>query len=227
MKIINCEQGSKEWHAARLGIPTASRFNNIITPKTMKLSGQATGYMYELAAEWLLNEPYDNISSAFMDRGTSQEDAAIRFYEFQKDVESQAVGFCLRDDGLVGCSPDRLIGDDGGLEIKCPAAKTHIMYLLGSVGDEYKTQVQGCLYICEREWWDVMSYNPVMRPAIERHYRDDEFIEKFIPLLDEFLLRLAAIKVKLRQLGVTEHIGGLDAMSDEESNKRFADMVSN
>lgn len=226
MRIIDCEQGSKEWHDARIGIPTASRFNNIITAKTMKLSKQAEGYMYELAAEWLIGEPCDNSGSAFMDRGINQEKEAVRFYEFQKDVEARKVGLCLRDDGLVGCSPDRLIGDNGGLEIKCPAAKTHIMYLLDSVGDDYKTQVQGSLYVCEREWWDVMSYNPVMPPAIERHYRDDEFIAKFTPLLEDFLFRLNDIKTRLKQLGITEQIGDLDAMSDDESKKRFADMIS-
>lgn len=207
MRIIDCKQGSDEWHKARLGIPTASQFNRIITSKTMKPSGQAENYLYELAAEWLIGEPSDNIASAFMDRGTFQEKEAVRFYQYLKDVEVIEVGFCLRDDGLVGCSPDRLIGDHGGLEIKCPAAKTHIKYLLGSVGDEYKTQVQGCLYVCEREWWDVISYNPVIPPAIERHYRDDEFIEKFEPLLDEFLERLNSIKHKLKQLGVPDQIG--------------------
>jgi len=221
MRIINCEQGSDEWHAARLGIPTASRFNNIITPKTMKLSGQAQGYLYELAAEWLLREPCDNSGSAFMDRGIIQEAEAVRYYEFQKDVETIPVGFCLRDDGLVGCSPDRLVGNDGGLEIKCPSAKVHISYLLGSVGDEYKTQVQGCLYVCERDWWDVMSYNPMMPPAIERHYRDDEFIARFIPLLDEFLTRLETVKEKLKQIGAIDN-----AINDQIDAKDFSDMVS-
>lgn len=221
MKIVKCEQSSREWHNARLGIPTASRFNNIITPKTLKLSGQAEGYLYELAAEWLLGEPCDNAGSAFMDRGIIQESDAVRFYEFRNDIETQPVGFCLRDDGLVGCSPDRLVGKDGGLEIKCPSAKVHIAYLLGSVGDEYKTQVQGCLYICEREWWDVMSYNPFMPPALERHYRDDDFIAKFVPLLDDFLARLDAVKGKLKELGAK-----YDAVSDQQETKEFSDMIS-
>lgn len=214
MKIIDCKQGSDEWHRARLGIPTASRFDAIIT-KTGKPSGQAEGYMHELLAEWLIGEPLDNFDSSFMERGIIQEAEAVRWYEFQKDVEATTVGFCLMDDGQAGCSPDRLIGNDGILEIKCPSAKVHVAYLLGSPVDTYKVQIQGNLYICEREWLDILSYNPAMPPKIVRCHRDEEFLDKFGTLLRDFLGRIERAKESLRKEGILDGAVGLEYDSIE------------
>ena len=123
---------SQEWHALRLGIPTSSEFSKIITPKTMKLSSQAQGYLCRLLGEWLTGEQVENFASPWMDRGTELEDSAILAYEMLTDTETSPGGFVTTDDGLIGCSPDRLIGDDGDLEIKCPLIHTHIETLLGT-----------------------------------------------------------------------------------------------
>lgn len=173
----------------------------------MKLSSQMHGYICELAAEWILGQPLETFSSAFMVRGTTQEEEAVRYYEFQTGIETEIVGFCLRDDGLAGCSPDRFVGTDGGLEIKVPNAKTHIQYLLRSVADEYKAQVQGNLYITGREWWDIVSYNPMMPPAIIRCPRDEAFISALDIALAAFLEKLAQAKDRLLKLGIEPQLG--------------------
>lgn len=200
MIVLDLQQGSAEWVKARLGIPTASQFGRIITA-TGKMSGQAEGYMHELLAESLLGEPADSFSSGFMVRGSDQEQEAIRLYEFQREVDVERVGFCLLDNRRAGCSPDGLVGPDGGIEIKCPAAKTHVGYLLGSPDKDYKTQVQGNLWITERKWWDIFSFNPFMAPAIVRCYRDEDFIKSIAFWLDEFMDKLDVAREKLIEMG--------------------------
>ena len=140
---LDCPQGSVEWIEARLGIPTASQFDKIIAPKTMKFSESAAKYAWALIAEQILRAPVDGASSAFMQRGETLERRAVSYYELNRDVETEPVGVILRDDRRVGCSPDRLVGDDGLLEIKVPNVANHIGYLLDADGIGYRAQVQG------------------------------------------------------------------------------------
>jgi len=155
---VDVVQGTKEWLDAKLGIPSASNFDRILTPKTMKVSSAMAGYCHELLAEKVLGHPLDDATSQFMQRGTLEEKAARAWYGLQQDVDVEEVGFLLRDDGRVGCSPDGLVGNDGGLEIKTPNAQTHVGYMLGEVKDKYTCQIQGGMWITEREWWDFVSY---------------------------------------------------------------------
>ena len=141
MKILDMEQGTQEWMMARLGMPTASQFDRLLTPKTRKPSASRIRYSAELLTEWLLGQPLEWGSSAWMERGTDMEGEARKYYEMQYDVEVRQVGFVIRDDDAVGGSPDGLIGDDGGLEIKVPSALTHVQYMLGDAID-YVGQVQ-------------------------------------------------------------------------------------
>lgn len=197
-----CEQGSSEWVSLRLGIPTASRFDKIITPKTMKLSESSAGYAHTLIAEQLLGHAIDDAGSwGFMQRGEVMERHAVSFYELQRDVETEKIGFVTRDDGRVGCSPDRLVGNDGLLEIKCPNAANHIGYLLDADGIGYRAQVQGQLWVCEREWVDTVSYNPELPAALVRQHRDEEFIKRLAAALEQFLSYIDEMKLKLVKLG--------------------------
>jgi exodeoxyribonuclease (lambda-induced) len=197
------EQGGAEWARARMAIPTASQFDKIITAGG-KLSGQAEKYASELLAEELLQIPLDNASSGYMNRGSVMEERAVRFYELQRDVDTEECGFILRDDRRVGASPDRLVGDDGLLEIKCPSAHVHVQYLLDSQGIGYRVQVQGQLWIAEREWSDTLSYHPDLPPALVRQARDEEFIAKIAAAVGQFLSYLDECKVKLNQHGLFE-----------------------
>ena len=52
LEIVNCEQNSPEWHRARLGIPTASSFDAIMTPgKTKSEQKTRRTYMLKLAGD--------------------------------------------------------------------------------------------------------------------------------------------------------------------------------
>jgi len=176
MRCINCEQGTDEWLASRLGIPSASMYAKIITTQG-KWSTQADSYINQLVAEKLTGETTPFYQNEHMIRGTELEPDARQLYEFITGSEVQQVGFCLHDTLEAGASPDGLIGEDGGLEIKCPAPATHVEYLRGDkLPSKYKQQVMGCLWITGREWWDFMSYHPNMKPLIVRVERDEDYI---------------------------------------------------
>lgn len=193
---LNTGQASPEWYWARLGIPTASQFSRILTAKTRKLAAGSETYMHELLSEWLTGVPFNSDLGGFVERGTMLEPEAVAWYEWTQGVSTRQVGFCLRDDRKVGCSPDRLVGDDGGLEIKCPAAKGHVANMLNMTEDHY-AQVQGCMWITGRAWWDLVSYHPEI-PSVWVHIeRDEEYIGQLASAVDEFLARLAAAREKL------------------------------
>jgi hypothetical protein len=197
---LDCEQGSPEWFAARLGIPTASRFGDIITAKTLKLSASCERYAHELIASEVLGYDVELASSGFMARGTALESKAVSYYEMQHDCETETVGFILRDDRRVGCSPDRLVGTNGLLEIKCPSASVHIGYLLEeSIG--YRLQVQGQLWLTEREWCDTVSYNPDLPSMFMREERDEKVIAAIAAGVDQFIEYMAGLKAKLVHRG--------------------------
>jgi len=176
MRIDQNEQGSPEWLAARLGIPSASMFAKIVTTKGI-WSASADAYINQLVAERLTGEREEVFQSHHMLRGTELEPDARDLYSLMSDAEVTEVGFCLHDTLSAGCSPDGLIGEEGGLEIKAPAPATHVEYLRGGVlPSKYKQQVMGCLWITGREWWDFVSYHPTMKPLIVRVERDEEYI---------------------------------------------------
>jgi hypothetical protein len=201
---LDMEQGSQEWIEARCGIPTASQFHRIITPKTMKLSSSSKYYLCELIAEKMLGASLDPFINEYMERGTEMEEQAVAYYEMQRELDTEKVGHCLLDSRLAGCSPDRLVGDDGGLEIKCPAAATHVAYMLDMGADKYRCQIQGSLWITGRKWWDFLSFNPEMPPVLTRHERDEEFIHKLASSVTTFVQQLDECYSELTDVGLLE-----------------------
>ena len=177
MRVLDMEQGSPAWFTARLGRPTASRYGEIYTG-TGKASTSAQGYMDELNADWLAGVPTDSFEGNFWtDRGTELEAQARAGYEWDTDNAVIQVGCCWTDDGMTGGSPDGLIGDDGGLEIKCPKAKTLVSYLRnGGIPTKYIPQVQGYMMITGRAWWDFYAWHPKLPALLVRVERDEEYI---------------------------------------------------
>lgn len=177
MKVHDCTQGSQEWLKLRSGIPTSSQFARIITP-TGKPSKSSDPYMHALIAERYMGRPLTEHVSFWMERGSALEAEAVAYYEHLKDTDTEAVGFVTNDAGTIGESPDRLVGEDGLLEIKCPAPHTHVQYLMHKPVDRtYYPQIMGQLWICEREWVDILSYHPGMPPALVRTHRDEPYIK--------------------------------------------------
>lgn len=209
-------QGSPEWLQLRIGLATASEFHRIITPKTGQLSKQARPYAYRLIAEKLLNRSLTDLSELeWIEHGRMMEPEAIKLYEFEREARTELVGFLTTDDGRFGASPDRLVGDDGLLEIKCPAPQTQVCYLVEGFDDGYAAQVQGQLLVAEREWVDWLAYNPELPRVLLRTYRDDGFIAKLSAALEAFCDLKDQMEEHVRRQGVFHAEGRVRTITDE------------
>ena len=196
---LDCEQGSEEWLKARLGIPTATGFENIVTATGKKSSGQIK-YMAELIEESILGLQDNTFRSNFMERGNQLEPLARSAYEFitGNDV-IQVGGVYLDEHKEVMVSPDGLIPElKKGLELKCPKMSTHIRYLLeGGVPAEYIVQVQANLWVTGYDTWDFVSYCPEYQKQTIYLFtakRDEVLMKAFDKLIPQFLNTLRAYK---------------------------------
>ncbi len=203
MIVHQVAQGSAEWLALRAGIPTASQFHRVITPKKAERSGQFDDFVNDLVAERFMGRPLATADMPWMREGSEREPESAAYYSFVRGVELETVGLITTDDGKIGASPDRVVtGTRGLLELKNPKAHTHIGYLLGAGPDEsYRVQLQGQLFVCECEWVDIMSYYPGMPEAVVRVARDEEFIKKLSALLYEAVEQVEARMAKLKADG--------------------------
>jgi hypothetical protein len=201
MEIIDCEQGTELWFKSRLGLPTASEFSTVMAKgKDGGKSLTRKTYMLKLAGEILTGEPMESYSNIHMERGKEQEAEAREAYELMKDVDCQQVGFIRNGD--KGCSPDSLIGSDGALEIKTALAHIQVERLLkGELPPEHRAQVQGVMWVAERQWLDFCSYCPRLPLLIVRVPRDDGYIATLAGAVKEFNAELASVVDAIRTKG--------------------------
>lgn len=205
MIIIDCVQGSPEWWAARCGVPSASEFDKILTPAKLEPSKSADGYMNKLIAEWYRGKPDETFQSEWMKRGNEFEEEARQWYAFTQDCEPRKAGFCKTEGSdvlLYGCSPDALVGEPGGLEIKSVISGTMVGYVMENrIPLEYKLQVIGSLLVTGREWWDFLVYHPDFKPLLIRTWRKD--VQKEITVLSDalnkFCIQLAERREQFKQ----------------------------
>ena len=196
MKIIDCVQGSPEWHAAKCGVPSASNFDKLLTADG-KVSKQRTKYLYRLAGETITGIPENGYQSEAMLRGQELEAEARELYQLITGQEVKQVGFC-QENGY-GCSPDGLVGKDGLVEIKCPNMATHIGYLLeDKLPIEYFQQLQGQLFVTGRKWVDFFSYYPGLRPFPFRVERDEKFLKALEVELKTFCKELKEVVKRIK-----------------------------
>jgi len=148
-------QRSEEWKEARKGKMTASNAATIAT------NGKGLeSYAYEILAEKYSNNSEESFTSFDMKRGIELEEQARMTYELEHE-EVQQVGFVEMDE-FAGCSPDGLVGEDGGMEIKCPNDVNFFRLMVNGeseIDKKYLWQVQMSLLITGRKWWDLVFYN--------------------------------------------------------------------
>lgn len=189
---IDLVQGSDEWLAARAGRATASMFSAVRAKgegKTRK------SYMVKLAAERLTGKPSESFSNHHMERGTEQEPYARLSYEARYGVAIEEVGFVQHPVLMAGSSPDGLVDDDGGVEIKSVIPTVQIeTFLKGSFPSAHKAQIMGNLWITGRAWWDFVSYSPDLpehlRLYVYRVFRDEAYIRSLETEVRMFLVEL-------------------------------------
>ncbi len=211
MKIFNCDQNSLEWTKLHFGIPTASGLDNLLTPEFELRKGELPKtYVYKKVAEKLQGRPLIDLSaSSFMlEQGMIVESEARPWYALEYDKKIKQVGFITTDDGRFGCSPDGLIlNDECGIEIKSPAAHTHVKYLVnGVLPKEYVAQVYGSMFATGFKKWIFVSYRRGFPALVLEIYRDEKAmaaIERAITVFhhdfNEATKRISNI-TKLREL---------------------------
>lgn len=222
MRIFSSEeypQGSQAWRLLRRGIPTASKFADILTPKKMELSAAADTYIDYLIGS--IFDPYfgqeEEYVSYAMKQGQIVEPEAVAYYALERELTVKQVGFITTNDGRFGASPDSLtVSDDkiiGGLECKHAKAEIHIRRLREAAkiraagGDdnaclppEHKGQVHGCLCVTGLPFWDYLSYRPGMPAQLLLRIVPDEYTAKMWAALQEFHKRFAEALEKIRQM---------------------------
>jgi len=189
----NLEQNTPEWHEARAGIPTASGMKALFTPTLKESKGKAVEtYLAKLIAERIETPTGEGYQSADMERGHELEADARLAYEIIRGADVDQVGIVYKDATYrASCSPDGLIGDDGGLEIKCLKLENHIKSLLaGEVPSDHIVQCHANLWVTGRQWWDFMSYHPTVKPLIVRVERDEKIMGLFDDVVGRFCIRL-------------------------------------
>lgn len=200
MRVINCEQQTEEWERWR-NRPTASEFGSFVTPARGDYSAQATGYAAKIVAKRLgvYTEPPP---SYWMEWGIENEPNAVHAYEMENDLAIERVGFVLPDHtDAFGGSPDGLVGNEGLLEIKCPAPETLIMYHAnGELPSQYKPQVQGLLLITQRAWCDFYAFHPMLTPFVLRVEPDESYQAKIAMCLERLLDEISVLETKVRRV---------------------------
>ena len=214
MKHYRCIQGSAEWLRLRMGKPTASAFEKLITPAKWEPTKGETRRAYQilLLTELILDEPLAGVTTASLSHGKAYEETARAAYELHVGKEVDECGFCTNDEGTYGASPDAFVGEDGSLELKCPfSPPVHTEYLMNpeSLAKEYFVQTQGQLFVTRRQWTDLISYVGIMPMVKVRVYPNAEFHAKLATALHTFgadfsdLVRRAVDMGYLKETGPT------------------------
>ena len=134
-----------------------------------------------------------------MERGLIVEAEAADWYEFDQDVTVQRVGLITDENHTVGCSPDRLVGNEGLLEIKAPLPHTQVEYWIsGELNERFRPQLQGQLYVSQRSWVDILCWHDVLPKLVMRVEPDEQFIKTLDRELQIFNLFIGIVMEKIR-----------------------------
>lgn len=185
----------------RCGKATASEFSSVLAKGQGKTR---LAYLRRVVTERLTGKPSETYKNGHMERGQEQEPYARLAYEAATGELVEEVGFIQHVTLMAGCSPDGLVGTDGGAEIKSVIPTVQLETILqGEYPSEHKAQIQGSLWITGRQWWDFCSYSPDMpenlRTYIFRVNRDEEYIRTLTAEVTVFLQEADKLIAKLRE----------------------------
>lgn len=211
MIIHDVEQGSEAWYQVRSGICSASNFEIARTilksgPRKGQPGDEARKYAFRLAVEQISGQPLRDakFESYAMRRGSELESEARRVYELRTGEMVKESGFATTDDKVFGASVDGLLDGDGGLEIKCFVEADKLRkILLDDDPSDVMAQMQGGMFVTERDHWDLALYCPFLEPAkldmkIIRVWRDQEYITEMVKELRVFNEMVLDYKLRLR-----------------------------
>jgi len=197
------EQGSAEWLAARAGHVTASKLKDVMAKGKSGEAKTRRDYRIQLVTERLTGLPVESYKNAAMEHGTLTEPLARMAYESYTGRMVFEHGFIKHPMvEWLGASPDGFVDDKGGVEIKCPYnSAVHVETITSGVPSEHIAQIQGCMWVSGREWWDFISFDPRMpanlRLYVERVERDNAYIQTLSEETHKFLKEVADMTAKL------------------------------
>lgn len=202
--FLDGDQNSPEWLKQRAGHVTASRVADVVATRK-RGEGELMArkrYRIELLAEILKGRAADHFVTEEMQFGLDNEPLARTAYEMLTGYEVERVGFVLHPRiSRCGASPDGLVGEDGGVEIKVPKTETFIEWkIAGVVPEEHRPQMYLNMACCERtgpvQWWDFFAHDPRLQDGVGnflvRLPRDDEKIADMESKIEQFLTELLA-----------------------------------
>lgn len=180
------EQRSDEWFEARKGKVTASMVGAILGLNPYMNREDAMRAMVRDA----LGEEREFKGNVATEYGKHNEDGALVEYRMETMHDVEVVGFITHAmEDWAGCSPDGLIGDKGGVEIKCPYSLRNVegdpVFKMLHEQPHYEAQVQFSLWVTGRQWWSFYQWAPkgthhrVVRP-------DPDWVADNIPRLRQF-----------------------------------------
>lgn len=197
MKVFDFEQGSDEWFSVRLGKITGSGVSALLGKSTTNGWTQtAYTYAYQLIAERLTGQSDSFKGNQYTEWGNLQESRARELYQYETFHTVDEVGFVEKDD-WCGCSPDGLVGDDGMIEIKCPASKKFVEIVhTKTIPKEWIAQMQFNMWVCDREWCDFVMFDPRMeeKQLFIRRIKAD--YDELVKTVERFILLLELIYAK-------------------------------
>ncbi len=211
-------QGSEGWQNDRCGCASASRFIDIIA--VSKSNGKPLkardDYLWTVATDRVYQSPTEPTSAKSMDWGHVLEPYAKEAYEIETGSIIVPTGFVLHKEiEWCGGSPDGLVRLDGGIEIKCPKdRRIHMQTWRNKMHVDHLPQVQGNIWINDREWFDFISYDPrapeEFRLYVQRIWRNEMYIKALASHVVEFLDEVKNLveKIYANQRG---HLCGTDS----------------
>lgn len=208
--VLDHDQRTPEWYAARLGRLTGSRASDMMAQgKGGAEAAVRRNLRVQLVLERITGRSHENrYVSAAMQQGIDREPDAQLLYEILAGRLLARTGFIAADDHMVGCSLDGHVGDfEGIIELKCPIAATHLAYLRsGSIPNEYMLQVVHGLWVTGARWCDWMSYNPdfpePLQARLVRVWRDEQAVASYGLAANLFLSHVAREVDEVRRLAV-------------------------
>lgn len=187
------EQGTEEWFQLRCGKLGGSSIGKVMANIGKSFGQPAHDLAVKIAIEQITGRPIEqNYTNSHMERGHEQEPIARALYEQDQFVSVTNGGF-FEDGDLYGVSPDGLVDDDGGIEIKSVIQNVQFQTVKrGAMDPSYKWQVYLELLVSGREWWDYVSFCSAFpegkRLFIDRVWRKDsaEMFDSINSRVDEF-----------------------------------------
>lgn len=207
MIFIQAAQGTEEWHAARAGVITASKFRDAVTLTAKSLStAKRELYAAQVAIERISKEPCGEVFNSWqMKRGQEIEPDARFSYEVETGNVATESGVVLTDDRLFGYSTDGFVGDDGMIEIKSLVGAEIVIEMWANEDmSEYMHQMQGGMWITGRRWCDFVMFCPQLASVgkslfCRRVMRDDAFIDAMVESLALFEKAVSRNEAVLRK----------------------------